>query len=52
MHKSKFWFRNEKDVMKRLGLNSVPGSGSDWIHKEDGESDTVMVQLKSTEADS
>ena len=21
--------------MKRLGLNSVPGSGSDWIHKED-----------------
>ena len=52
MHKSKFWFRNEKNVMKRLGLNSVPGSGSDWIHKEDGESDTVMVQLKSTEADS
>lgn len=38
--------------MKRLGLNSVPGSGSDWINKEDGESDTVMVQLKSTEADS
>lgn len=52
MHKSKFWFKNEKNVMKRLGLNSVPGSGSDWIHKEDGESDTVMVQLKSTEADS
>ena len=52
MHKSKFWFKNEKDVMKRLGLNSVPGSGSDWVHKEDGESDTVMVQLKSTEADS
>ena len=52
MHKSKFWFRNEKNVMKRLGLNSVPGSGSDWINKEDGENDTVMVQLKSTEADS
>ena len=52
MHKSKFWFKNEKDVMKRLRLNSVPGSGSDWINKEDGENDTVMVQLKSTEADS
>ena len=48
----KFYYKNEKDVMKFLGLNPVPGSGSGWVHKEDGESDTVMVQLKSTDASS
>ena len=35
--------------MKFLGLKTVPGSGSGWVHKEDGESETVMVQLKSTD---
>ena len=48
----KFYYRNEKEVMAFLGLQTVPGSGSGWVHKEDGESDTVMVQLKSTDADS
>lgn len=48
----KFYFKNEKEVMKRLGLDPVPGSGSGWIHKEDGESDTILAQLKSTDADS
>lgn len=50
--KGKFYYKNEKNVMKFLGLETVPGSGSGWVHKEDGESETVMVQLKSTDASS
>ena len=46
----KFYYSNEKKVMKALGFNSVPGSGSGWILKEDGESDTALVQLKSTDS--
>lgn len=48
----KFYYKNEKEVVKSLGLQPVPGSGSGWIHKEDGESETLLVQLKSTDADS
>lgn len=48
----KFYYKNEKEVMKKLGLEPVPGSGSGWVHKEDGQSDKVLVQLKSTDADS
>lgn len=49
---SKYYFKNEKEVMRRLGLEPVPGSGSGWIHKEDGESDLILAQLKSTDHDS
>lgn len=52
MRSSKFWFKNEKEVMKRLGFEPVKGSGSGWIDKEDGESDIALAQLKSTEAES
>ena len=52
MKKVKFWFKNEKEVMKRLGFRPVKGSGSGWIHKEDGESDVALAQLKSTESES
>lgn len=45
---SKFWRRNEKKVMKEMGLKPVPGSGSHWLNKEDGESEFVLAQLKST----
>lgn len=48
----KFYYRNEKETLKKLGLQPVPGSGSGWIHKEDGEDENVMVQLKSTDASS
>lgn len=47
--KRKFWFDNEKVVMKELGLDPVPGSGS-GLQKEDGENDYVLCQLKSTDA--
>lgn len=49
---SKFWFKNEKEVMRRLGFEPVKGSGSGWIDKEDGESEVALAQLKSTEAES
>lgn len=52
MRKVKFWFKNEKEVMQRLGFKPVKGSGSGWVHKEDGESEVALAQLKSTEAES
>lgn len=48
----RFWYKNEKQVMKKLGLRPVPGSGSGELHKEDGENDYVLCQLKTTEAQS
>lgn len=46
----KFYYRNEREVMGRLGLEQVPGSGSGWVAKEDGESEDILCQLKSTDA--
>lgn len=48
----KFYSKNEKEVMKLLGLKPVPMSGAGWIEKEDGENDEVLCQLKSTDAES
>ena len=36
------WFKNEKEVMELLGLKQVPGSGSSWVAREDGENDDVL----------
>ena len=46
------WFKNEKEVMELLGLKQVPGSGSSWVAREDGENDDVLCQLKSTDGNS
>lgn len=48
----KFWSKNETEVMELLGLRQVPGSGNGWVAKEDGESEHVLCQLKSTDASS
>lgn len=48
----KFYRNNEAEVMKRYGLKPTKNSGSGWIEKEDGESDKLICQLKSTDADS
>lgn len=48
----KFYRRNEEDVMRRLGLEPTKNSGSGWIEKEDGQSEHVICQLKSTDANS
>lgn len=44
--------RIEKDVMELLGLEPTKNSGSGWIEKEDGQSENVLCQLKSTDAQS
>ena len=48
----KFYRNNEASVMKMLGLNPTPNSGSGWIVKEDGDSEDIICQLKSTDANS
>lgn len=49
--KSRFWFKNEKELMRSLGLNPAPGSGNGII-KEDGQNEYLIAQLKSTDKDS
>lgn len=48
----KFYRKNEAEVMKSLGLTPTPNSGSGWLVKEDGQSEDVICQLKSTDASS
>ena len=49
---TKFYRKNEVEVMKSLGLKPTKNSGSGWIEKEDGQNDYVICQLKSTDAQS
>lgn len=44
--------KNEKDIMHMLGLEPTKNSGSGWIEKEDGQSENVLCQLKSTDSQS
>ena len=46
----KFYSQNEKRTLKALGLTPAPASGAGWVAKEDGENETLMVQLKSTDS--
>ena len=48
----KFYRNNEREVMRSLGLEPTPNSGSGWIVKEDGQTDDLICQLKSTDANS
>jgi hypothetical protein len=48
----RFYRKNEEEVMRSLGLKHTKGSGSGWIEKEDGQSENVICQLKSTDASS
>lgn len=38
--------------MKSLGLKPTKNSGSGWVEKEDGMSDAIICQLKSTDKES
>jgi hypothetical protein len=49
---TKFYFKNEKEVMQSLGLKPTKGSGSGWIEKEDGQNEYIIAQLKSTDSNS
>lgn len=48
----KFYRKNEAEVMKLLGFEPTPNSGSGWVVKEDGQNDNCICQLKSTDAKS
>lgn len=49
---TKFYRKNEREVMEALGLRPTKNSGSGWIEKEDGDNDYLICQLKSTDAQS
>jgi hypothetical protein len=47
------WYRkNEAEVMHRLGLKPTKNSGAGWIEKCDGESRHFICELKSTDNES
>ena len=46
---TRFYRKNEAEVMHRLGIIPTINSGAGWIQKEDGESDLFICQLKSTD---
>ena len=53
MRRAGRWYRkNEREVVEALGLRPVLGSGSGWVCKEDGESEAILCQLKSTDKES
>lgn len=44
------WYRkNETEVMRRLGFKPTRNSGATWIEKCDGQSDHCICELKSTD---
>lgn len=47
---TRFYRRNEEEVMKSLGLKPTKNSGAGWVEKEDGQNDHLIAQLKSTDA--
>lgn len=49
---TKFYRKNEEQVMKSLGLKPTKNSGAGFAEKEDGQSDFLICQLKSTDAKS
>lgn len=46
---TKFYRKNEEEVMKALGLKPTKNSGATWLDKEDGKNDYLICQLKSTD---
>lgn len=47
---TKFYRKNEEEVMKAIGLKPTKNSGAGWIEKEDGQNEYLICQLKSTDA--
>ena len=45
---TKFYRKNEAEVMNRLGFKPTRNSGATWIEKCDGQSDHCICELKST----
>ena len=49
---TKFYRKNEAEVMERLGFRPTKNSGAGWIEKEDGQNEQCICQLKSTDKQS
>lgn len=49
---TKFYRKNEAEVMKRLGLEPTKNSGAGWVEKCDGENELFICELKSTDKES
>lgn len=49
---TKFYRKNEAEVMHRLGFKPTRNSGATWIEKCDGQSDHCICELKSTDNNS
>lgn len=49
---TKFYRKNESEVMKRIGLKPTKNSGAGWIEKCDGQNEQYICELKSTDRDS
>lgn len=49
---TRFYRKNEAEVMEALGLRPTKNSGAGWVEKEDGQNDHLIAQLKSTDASS
>lgn len=49
---TRFYRKNEEEVMEALGLQPTKNSGAGWVEKEDGQNDHLIAQLKSTDAQS
>ena len=46
---TKFYRKNETEVMERIGFKPTRNSGATWIEKCDGQSDHCICELKSTD---
>lgn len=46
---TKFYRKNEAEVMEMLGLKETSNSGAGWIEKGDGQNEAVLAELKSTD---
>lgn len=49
---TKFYRKNEAEVMKRLGFKPTKNSGAGWVEKCDGQNEQFICELKSTDKDS
>lgn len=49
---TRFYRKNEAEVMESLGLKPTKNSGAGWVEKADGQSEDVICELKSTDAQS
>ena len=39
---TKFYRKNEAEVMKSLGMKPTKNSGSEWVEKEDGQNEQLI----------